>query len=92
MHIFYNCRYVHCSKLVTEDVTCEEAADLAVAADFFLIDSLKRECKEIIREDISADVVWPVLNKLLKANLSEIADETCSVRLDNFFLLFEVLY
>jgi hypothetical protein len=57
-------------------VTCEEAADLYIAADYLLIEPLKKLCCSIMSNKSCPMNVWPVLNKLLASNFT-VAAESC---------------
>jgi hypothetical protein len=70
-------RFVHFDQVVSE-AFCENIADLAVAADYFGVDTLKPYCDQLISENITVEDIWTVLNIALKAsnNLESIA-ESC---------------
>jgi hypothetical protein len=65
-------RFAHVG-LVDSDFDCIEAAELAIAADHLLIDSLRSKCIELIRSTVTVDKVWTVMDMLLKYGLTDVA-------------------
>jgi hypothetical protein len=73
---FFKFRFVHLTELITP-VSCEEAVNLAIAADQFIIDSLREYSISLIREKINPSNIWTSLDTLLAHNLEDVA-EACS--------------
>jgi hypothetical protein len=62
-------------------LSCAELADLAVAADHFLVDSLTKYCKHELECKLTSACVWPVLNTVLKVDLKSVAESCTIVRI-----------
>lgn len=77
--------FAHVGQVISS-CDCIEAAELAIAADHFLIDSLKPICTELICSTVTVDKVW-ILNLLHKFGLSDIASGCHSVRFCNLACL-----
>jgi hypothetical protein len=60
-------------------LSCTELADLAVAADQFLVDTLTTYCSSELRKKLTTDDVWPVLDRVLKVGLGEVAKSCITV-------------
>jgi hypothetical protein len=71
-------RYVHLGKLVTP-LSCEDLADLAVAADHFLVGTLKHYCSSELKKKMTTDDVWPVLDRVLKVGLDNVVESCAKV-------------
>jgi hypothetical protein len=54
-------------------LSCTELADLAVAADHFLVGTLINYCTSELKSKISTEDVWSVLDRVLEVGLSEVA-------------------
>jgi hypothetical protein len=78
-------RFVHLGKLVTP-LSCTELADLAVAADHFLVGNLINYCGSELESKMTAEEVWPVLDRVLKVDLQKAANSCLEVLL--FFHVF----
>jgi hypothetical protein len=60
-------------------LTCIELADLAVAADHFLFGSLLNHCSSELKTKMTSDDVWPVLDRVLKVGLDNVAESCVKV-------------
>jgi hypothetical protein len=68
-------------------VTCEEAADIYVAADYLLIEPLKKLCCPIMTSNLGLTNIWPVLNKLLASKLTDAAKACTKVNKIELFII-----
>jgi len=84
-HKFLFERYIHLGLLLTP-VSCEDVGNLVVAADHFLIHSLKVYCIDLLKKNIAVESVWSVLNKVLKVNLLDVAESCSRVKLNLRFI------
>jgi len=76
--LIYSFRFIHLTEFITP-VSCEDAVNLVIAADQLLVDSLRQYCKLIIKEKVTEENVWTVLDKLLSFNLTDVAEACNSV-------------
>jgi hypothetical protein len=60
-------------KLLTP-ISCTQLAELVVAADHFLVDTLTDFCCIELRKLMSFKAVWPVLDETLKVGLDAVTD------------------
>jgi hypothetical protein len=51
--------------------------DLAAAAEYFGVETLKAYCVKLIADKVNIEDVWTVLNKALDANNLELIAESC---------------
>jgi hypothetical protein len=69
-------RFIHCDHIITP-VTCENLADLAVAAEYFQVETLITYCAQRIAEKVSVEDVMKVLNKVFSGNNLDCVAEAC---------------
>jgi hypothetical protein len=73
---FFLFRFIHFDQLYTS-VTCQNLMDLAVAADYFGVATLKSHCDALVCEQISVVDIWTVLNKVIDAKKLDLFAESC---------------
>lgn len=75
----YIFRFAHVGQVISP-CSCLEVAELAVAADQYLIYSLKPVCADLIRSKVTVENVWSILDLLCKFDLTDVASGCHNVR------------